>query len=95
MSGSESRVQTEELTYALSNGESGNKRKDSDRLHGGEGREGGSSGERATEFDCIISLRTTCVERRRNGAVKEGKNVEGMENKKTDSVAGRLPHNRP
>jgi len=59
VSASESRVWTEELTYVLSNGESGNKRKDSEGIHDGEGREGGSSGERATEFVCIISLRTT------------------------------------
>jgi hypothetical protein len=36
----ESRVRTEELTYVLSNGESGNKKKDSEGPHDGEGRKG-------------------------------------------------------
>jgi len=42
VSGSESRVRTEELTNRLSNGESGNKGKDSEKFHDddGEGRKG-------------------------------------------------------
>jgi hypothetical protein len=41
---SESRERTEELTYGgLSNGESGNKRNDSEGLHDGEGKEGGAA----------------------------------------------------
>lgn len=65
VSASESRVRTGELTYGrrggLSNGERGNKRKDRDVFHDGdgEGKGRGSSGERATEFICIISLGTT------------------------------------
>lgn len=63
VSASESRVRTEGLTYGrgLSNGERGNKRKDRDVFHDGdgEGKGRGSSGERATEFICIISLGTT------------------------------------
>jgi hypothetical protein len=73
VSTSESQVGTEEFTYGLSNGESGNKRKDSEGFHDGEGKGRGSSGERATEFVWIKSLRTTTVERRRKGAVKEGR----------------------
>jgi hypothetical protein len=42
MSAPESQVRTE-LTYGLSNGESGNKRKDSEGLHDDEGREGGAA----------------------------------------------------
>jgi hypothetical protein len=60
-------------------------------------REGrGSSGERATEFDCIISLRTTFVERRRKWRGKGGQKVEvtGNRKRKTKRTPSQPPMTR-